>query len=241
MKKHVSVICILLSLLLAFSALTACGGSKTDENGGEPQQSGEASAPAEDTAGEPAGENGSGKGKVPDEGASESATADEKEGGSESEPPRESTSSVPVSRPAAAAQEVRAYDVSFYLPESLIANEWNGMMGVYDFYTGIYSGTRPTGMDFVLTISSDSAVDGELTDYARTASEKETGAPAEPEEVTYNGGAWVRVSPGADYVNYYALFNGSLYEIETRRGGDTAENYAAALQMLEQTLALSAQ
>ncbi len=239
MKKHIPVICILLSLLLAFSALTACG-SAPDENGGETKQTDEAAPPAESPAGESAGENGSGEGeKVPDEGPSESAAAGEQESESESE--SESETAAPVSRPAGDVQEVRAYDVSFYLPESLTANEWNGMMGVYEFYTGVYSGTRPTGIDVVLTVSSDAAVNGELTDHARSASEKETGAPAEPEAATYNGGAWVRVSPNAEFVNYYALYNGSLYEIETRRGGDTEENYAAVLQMLEQTLALSAQ
>ena len=45
-----------------------------------------------------------------------------------------------VARPTADGQAVEAYDLTFYVPESLTANEYNGMLGVYEFYTGEFAG-----------------------------------------------------------------------------------------------------
>ncbi len=157
----------------------------------------------------------------------------------ETETETEEETKPPVVRPSADGQEVLAYDVSFYLPSDITANEWNGMLGVYDFYTGEYSGSHPSGMDFTLTVSDESNADGDLNAYARDASLKISGADAEPEEVDFNGTTWLRFTVNEGAVNYYTIFNGALYEITTMRGGDTQENFDAARAMLEETLFLA--
>lgn len=144
-----------------------------------------------------------------------------------------------IARPTADGQEVAAYDVSFYLPESLTANEWNGMLGVYDFYTGEYSGSYPTGMDIALSVTDESNANGDLGAYAREASAKLTATDIEPEEIDFNGTTWLRFKSGEIMTNYYTIFNGGLYEITTRAGGEAKENYDAAIAMLEETLFLA--
>ena len=154
----------------------------------------------------------------------------------------EETAAEPVSRiTAEGGTLVEAYDISFCVPDSLTANDWNGMLGVYDFYTGDYSGGggRPTGMDINLSVTAESNTDGDLLVYARAASKRASGAEVEPEEVDLNGFTWLRFTVDAGQVNYYAVFNDGLYEIVTARGGDTQENYDAARQMLEVTLQLA--
>ena len=141
----------------------------------------------------------------------------------------EETSAEPVSRiTAKGGTLVEAYDISFCAPESLTANDWNGIPGVYDFYTGDYSGGgRPTGMDINLSAMAESNTDGDLLAYAREASKNASGAGVEPEEVDLNGFTWLRFTVDAGQVNYYAVFNEGLYEIVTAHGGDTQENYDA--------------
>ena len=153
------------------------------------------------------------------------------------EAPEEATAE-PVSIPTAeGGQAVQAYDVSFYLPETLTPNEWNGMLGVYDFYTGEYTGSRASGMDFALAVSDESNAGGDLEAYAIEDSRSQSGLEATPEKVELNGSTWIRLSSG-DKNNYYAIFNGGLYEIESRCGGEVRENYDEAVAMLEATLFL---
>ena len=154
----------------------------------------------------------------------------------------EETTAEPVSRiTAEGGTLVEAYDISFCVPEFLTANEWNGILGVYDYYTGEYSGGggRPSGMDVNLSATAESNTDGDLLAYARDASRRAAGADAEPEEVEINGFTWLRFTVDAGHVNYYAVFNEGLYEICVARGGDTQENYEAAVKMLEETLQLA--
>ncbi|MBQ7715768.1 MAG: hypothetical protein IJT70_07865 [Clostridia bacterium] len=151
----------------------------------------------------------------------------------------EVTEAPAVERPSADGQLVEAYDLTFYLPANLTPNEWNGMLGVYEFYTGEYSGTRPAGLDFSLSVSADSNADGDLEAYARDASEKAAGAAVEPETVEINGTEWLRFAVDEGHVNFYTIFNEGLYEITTSVGGDSQENFDSALAMLEETLFLA--
>lgn len=143
-----------------------------------------------------------------------------------------------VSRPTADGQAVEAYDISFYLPEDMTANEWNGMLGVYDFYTGENLTGTPTGMDITLSATAESNADGDLNAYARKMSADKTGVTAEPAAETFNGTEWL-VFREDGKVNYFAIFNNGLYEIYAARGGETEENFKAALAMLEETLFLA--
>ncbi|MBQ7688315.1 MAG: hypothetical protein IJT27_03755 [Clostridia bacterium] len=210
MKKLTAVLCILLSLALVAAVFAACG--KKVEKADDDNAETDAVLIIEGDTAEP-----------------DAADADA----------TDETEAEPVSYPTADGQNVKAYDVSFYLPENLTPNGYNGMLGVYEFYTGDYSNSSPTGMDFTLMVSAESNTNGDLAAYARDASRKSSGADAEPEEVEFNGFTWLRFTVSADQVNYYAVFNDGLYEIVTRRGGDTQENYDAAKQMLEDTLFLA--
>ena len=158
----------------------------------------------------------------------------------ETEAPTDTEAPETVARPAADGQECLAYDLSFYLPSSLTPNEWNGMLGVYEYYTGEYSGSAPYGLDFSLVVSDESTAGGDLDSYARDASAKSAGAAVEPEKVDINGAEWLRFTVDSGHVNYYTIFNGWLYELTTSVGGDTQENYDAARAMLEETLFLAA-
>ena len=153
------------------------------------------------------------------------------------EPP--ATEAPTVARPTAEGQLVEAYDLTFYLPESLTPNEWNGMLGVYEFYTGEYSGSRPAGLDFSLSALAESNTNGDLEAYARAESAKRSGVEVEPESVEINGTTWLKFAISESETNFFAVFNNGLYELYTTRGGDTQENYDAALKMMTDTLFLA--
>lgn len=169
-----------------------------------------------------------------------SVAADGSSVASATEPAPTSAEPEPVSRPTADGQAVQAYDLSFYVPSDLTPNEYNGMLGVYEFYTGEFVGSAPSGLDISLSVSDESNADGDLVAYAKKCSETRSKLTAEPESVTFNGGTWLRIS-GDGKADYYAIYNTGLYEIYTARGGDTQENYDAAVSMMEDTLFLAAE
>ena len=204
MKKTVSVLCILLSLLLAVSAFAACGKQKTPEP--------DTAAPTDN---------------APDTEAPEST-----------DEITEAPATV-VYPTAEGGQAVQTYDISFYVPDTLTPNTYNGMLGVYEFYTGEYVNSRPSGLDITLCVSAESNTNGDLDAYARDASRKAAGAEVEPEEAEINGATWLRFTVGTEAVNYYAVFNDGLYEITCKKGGDTQENFDATVKMLEDTLFLA--
>ncbi len=143
-----------------------------------------------------------------------------------------------VARPTADGQAVEAYDLSYYVPNSMTANEYNGMLGVYEFYTGEYAGSKPSGMVITLSATAESNANGDLEAYARDAGKSRNGMAAEPAIESINGFDWL-VFREDGKINYFAIFNEGLYEIYAERGGDTEENFSAAVDMLEQTLFLA--
>ena len=211
MKNLKKLLCVSLCLLMALSLFAACG--KTG------------------------GESGTQPSEVDTEATADisEAPADETDAEETDAPTAES-----VSRPTAeGGQLVKAYDVTLYLPEFLTANEWNGMLGVYDYYTGEYYSSRPSGMDVALSVTADSNVKTTLDDYARTETAERLGAEVTPVETELNGFTWLKCTVSETKCAYFAIFNEGLYEIYAERGGDTQENYDAAVKMLEQTLFLA--
>ena len=211
MKNLKKLLCVSLCLMMALSLFAACG-----KTGG-------------DTPTKPSAENTEAPADITE------APAEETDAEETDAPTAES-----VSRPTAdGGQLVKAYDITFYLPEFLTANEWNGMMGVYDYYTGEYYNSRPSGMDVALSVTADTNVKTTLTDYAREETAKRLGAEVTPEETELNGFTWLKCTVSETKCAYFAIVNEGLYEIYAERGGDTQENYDAAVKMLEQTLFLA--
>ena len=143
-----------------------------------------------------------------------------------------------VARPTADGQAVEAYDLSFYLPSDITANEYNGMLGVYEFYTGDHSGSRPTGMDISISVTAESNAKGDLNTYARETGAQRNHMAAEPATESINGFDWL-VFREDGKINYFAIFNEGLYEIYAERGGESDDAFNAAVAMLEQTLFLA--
>ena len=139
-------------------------------------------------------------------------------------------------RPTADGQEVAAFDVSFYLPGDLTPNPYNGMLGVYEFYTGEFSGSRPTGMDFSLSVLAESNTKGDAEGYARENAPKNATVM---EKKTFNGTEWMVFAADDGTTYYCTTFNDGLYEITAKRGNESAEAFKAAVDMMESTLFLA--
>ena len=132
---------------------------------------------------------------------------------------------------------VDEYGLSFYVPENLTANPYNGMLYVWEFYTGDYTSSGyPDGVDVTLKISG--LPDGRTVDeYIRNDSR-----PANSNGVTpfvikeINGSEWYTCNNGKIYY-YGAEFGGNVFEIEIINGktinGVTLDSVTS---MLEQTL-----
>ncbi|MBR0303609.1 MAG: hypothetical protein IJQ80_07145 [Clostridia bacterium] len=216
MKKALVIIAMILAVALL---LPACGEKKDAPDTAEPK-----TTVSEDT-------------KAESEEIADTADVNADDTTEEATEPEDTTEEVPeeVERPSADGQEVRSYDLSFYLPDFLTANEYNGMLGVYEFYTGDFSGSKPSGIDFTLVTYDESEANGDLRAYARD----EVGIQVEPEEVDFNGTTWLRYTVDEGHVGYFVIFNTVLYKITTEMGSDTKENYDAARAMFEETLFLA--
>lgn len=129
------------------------------------------------------------------------------------------------------------YGVSYYVPSAMKANEYNGMLGVYDFYTGEYVGTGVTGVDINLRLGS---IDGDMSleEYVRTeSSPAKYGNITDFEAKELNGSTWWVCSQGEHY--YYASENlGCLYEFDITGGQDFGVTLAELLEMFEETVYL---
>lgn len=132
---------------------------------------------------------------------------------------------------------IEEYGISFYMPEGMVANEYNGMLGVYDYYTGVYYGTRPTGVDLNLVATR---VDDDMTAeiYAKTKSRAVNyEGVTELEEKELNGVTWWTGSAGT--LTYYAAKNlGVVYEFYVTDGEKLGVTKEDVIELLEETVYL---
>ena len=123
------------------------------------------------------------------------------------------------------------------MPEGMVANEYNGMLGVYDYYTGVYYGTRPTGVDLNLVATR---VDDDMTAeiYAKTKSRAVNyEGVTELEEKELNGVTWWTGSAGT--LTYYAAKNlGVVYEFYVTDGEKLGVTKEDVIELLEETVYL---
>ena len=132
--------------------------------------------------------------------------------------------------------DISGYGLSLFIPNGFTANEYNGMLYVWEYYTGSYVGSYPDGVDVTIKINGfDEGKDFDT--YVRNDSRpaKSTGVtPFVTKEI--NGHTWYTCNNGTIYY-YGAEFMGNAYEIETKNGktynGITLQN---TLDMMEKTL-----
>lgn len=129
------------------------------------------------------------------------------------------------------------YGISFYMPNGMVANEYNGILGVYDYYTGEYYGTMPTGVDLNLVVTG---VDDDMTaeTYAKTKSRAVNyEGVTELWEKELNGAVWWTGSTGT--LTYYATkSHGCIYEFYVTDGQDLGVTKADVIKLLEKTVYL---
>jgi len=138
-------------------------------------------------------------------------------------------------KPKADGQNVDEYGLSFYIPNQMTANSYNGMLYTWEYYTGDFVGYYPNGVDVTLTISG--LKDKDIDTYVRNDSKPAKSTGVTPFEIkTINGKEWYTCNNGTIYY-YGAEFMDNVYEIEVKNGevidGVTLE---AVMDMIEKTL-----
>ena len=157
----------------------------------------------------------------------EASVVDSGEGGEQGEEP----SSVPESssaaqHPTAGGVPVEIYDLYVEYPEGMTANSYNGMLGVYEFYTD-------AGTDLDIC-ASGLGEDFELDSFIAKsvlASNSGVGALSDRE---INGRVW-RVSDNGKKLYMAAANDNGVYEVVLTRGS-SADEYAQLEDMVMKTL-----
>lgn len=132
---------------------------------------------------------------------------------------------------------LESYGISFYIPSQMQANEYNGMLGVYDYYSGTYSGNSPSGVDLNLVVTG---IDDDMTaeTYAKTKSRAARyEGMTEFWEKELNGITWWTGKNGK--FTYYATTNqGCVYEFYLTDGQDFGVTLADLIALFEKTVYL---
>lgn len=143
-------------------------------------------------------------------GGSAVGSGGEQGGESGSEP----ESSSAAQRPTAGGVPVEIYDLCAEYPEGMTENKYNGMLGVYNYYTA-------AGTDLNICVSGLSA-DFELDAYiAKSVLASNSGVGALSDKVV-NGTTW-RASDNGKKLYMAAATDDAVYEVVLTRGSDAAE------------------
>ena len=141
------------------------------------------------------------------------------------------SSSVPESssaaqRPTAGGVLAEVYDLRVEYPEGMTENEYNGMLGVYNYYTA-------AGTDLNICVSGLSA-DFELDAYiAKSVLASNSGVGALSDKVV-NGRSW-RASDNGKKLYMAAATDDAVYEVVLTRGS-SADESARMEDMVMKTL-----
>ena len=129
-------------------------------------------------------------------------------------------------RPTAGGVPVEIYDLCVEYPEGMTENGYNGMLGVYNYYTA-------AGTDLNICVSGLSA-DFELDAYiAKSVLASNSGVGALSDKVV-NGTTW-RASDNGKKLYMAAATDDAVYEVVLTRGSDAAE-YEKMEDMVLETL-----
>ena len=138
-------------------------------------------------------------------------------------------------KPRAEGRNIDEYGLSFFIPSAFKSNPYNGNMYAWNYYTGEYEGSYPSGISVTMMISGLSGID--VDTYVRSSSWPASSDDMPPFTIReFNGVQWYTCGNGSRY--YYAAgVRGSIYEIEVMNGqvidGTTLED---TLNMIESTL-----
>ena len=269
MNKAIRILAIMAAILLVCLLATSCGEKPKTSGGGGGSAESKGRDPEPDTSeeGDTSSDTSSEWIKTPSqwiktpseedetpseevkpsseqgEASSEEPGPSSEEPGPSSEEPEPSSEEPGPTAPEAPEGGVfhKSFELTYYLPDFLLAMKYNGMLGVYEFYTGSFNGS-PTGLDFAVEVYDiDELRDEPLETYVLTRSRAAAAGLKDIELVEYNGYTWLRLTNGSNATYYYATFGDYLYCILTLQGYDTAENYLTTRDMLEQTLFFSAE
>lgn len=139
-------------------------------------------------------------------------------------------------KPKADGKNIDEYGLSFYIPNALKANSYNGTFYTWEFYTGEYVGNYPDGVDLVLKVRG--LPEGKDADtYIRNDSRPAKSSGVSPFEIKeLNGKSWYTCNNGTIFY-YGAEFNGNLYEFEIKNGKEyDGITLQTVTDMLEKTL-----
>ncbi|MBO4583910.1 MAG: hypothetical protein J5756_02455 [Clostridia bacterium] len=138
----------------------------------------------------------------------------------------ESSQASAAQRPTAGGVPAEIYDLCVEYPEGMTENEYNGMLGVYNYYTA-------AGTDLNICVSGLSA-DFELDAYiAKSVLASNSGVGALSDRVI-NGTTW-RVSDNGKKLYMAAATDDAVYEVVLTRGSNAAE-YEKMEDMVLETL-----
>ena len=126
-----------------------------------------------------------------------------------------------------------ANELEFFLPEELNKSPYNGMLGVYEFYTGELKDAGPTGMDIIIVVHS---VDDDF-DVEKYANKESSGAMdgAKFKKKNINNHEWYVGEKNRSHY-YVSSFHGNRYDISIWENDDPNKVYDDAVIMFEKTL-----
>ena len=139
-----------------------------------------------------------------------------------------------VEKPTAQGDEKTVEQLNFFVPQGFNSNSYNGMMGIYDFYTGENSGLEVNVV--VVVTYSGNFKDMSAKDYILKESNTAKSIKLDKvSEETINGSKWYLFSNSNNY--YYAsLFNDSLYEVTISKKSDPDNIFKNTNEMVKKTL-----
>lgn len=136
-------------------------------------------------------------------------------------------------RPLAEGETHAVENLEFFLPKQLKKAPNNGINGVYEFYTGEFKDSGPTGVDVKIIVSRVDE-DVKLKDYATNDS---VGAKKKIKlsKKKINNFEWYFGERETSYY-YCGYYEGAVYDVEISQKSDPDDLFADLLKMFEETM-----
>ena len=139
-----------------------------------------------------------------------------------------------IEKPTADGVELIVESLNFFIPTGFTENSYNGMMGVYDYYTGNVT-LSELNVGVVVTWNGNYK-DTNALDYIKNKSN--TAKSIHLSDVTaekINGREWYVFSNENNYY-YAAEYNENLYEVTVEKRNDPQNLFKKTNEMVKKTL-----